>query len=135
MPEKNLPSRHVLAPQKEDGTNAGRWGQEFIRIAASSAMLLIIVFLLLYLTFIPVPAENKDIIITILGVLLGAGAAAIPNLFGDNDKAKERLLDRVRVLEREIVAQRAENETLHRELTEIRTMLIDRHVVKGEGLR
>ena len=52
---------------------------------ASFMMLLLLVGLVAYLTFIPVPAENKELIITVLGVLLGGGAAAMPNLFGDKD--------------------------------------------------
>lgn len=109
--------------------------KETMRFTASAFMLLIIVALVLYLTFIEVPIGNKDIIITILGVLLGAGAAAVPNLFGDSDKEKEELKTRVRHLENKVEVMAAVNETLTRELTEIRTMLIERHVVDGKGIK
>lgn len=104
-----------------------------MRFAASASMLLIIVLLLLYLTFIEVPAGNKDIIITILGVLLGAGAAAIPNLFGDTDKDKEKMQVRISDLENKVTYLTGVNETLTQELGQIRKMLIERHVVHGEG--
>lgn len=107
--------------------------KEIMRFVASAFMLMIMVALVLYLTFIEVPIGNKDIIITILGVLLGAAAAAVPNLFGDSDKEKEELKERVRRLENEAAVQAAVNETLTKELTEIRKMLIERHVVEGVG--
>lgn len=104
-----------------------------LRFAASASMLMIIVLLMLYLTFIEVPVGNKDIIITILGVLLGAGAAAIPNLFGDSDKEKAALKKRIISLEKHVERLEGVNVTLANELNEIRKMLITRHVVKGEG--
>ena len=53
-------------------------------------MLILLVGLVGYLTFIPVPSDNKDLIITVMGVLLGGGAAAMPNLFGDKDTETEK---------------------------------------------
>lgn len=109
--------------------------KETMRFTASAFMLLIIVALVLYLTFIEVPIGNKDIIITILGVLLGAGAAAVPNLFGDSDKEKDELKTRVRELEKSQEVSSAIIDTLRTELTEIRTMLIERHIVEAKGLK
>ena len=112
---------------------------------ASFMMLLLLVGLVAYLTFIPVPAENKELIITVLGVLLGGGAAAMPNLFGDRDGETTKLRERVRTLENQMASQKAEHDVLiARLVTQIETtkaqydqivsMLVDRHVVKAEGL-
>lgn len=106
-----------------------------LKFMASGIMLLILVALMLYLTFIQVPPGNKDIIITILGVLVGAGAAALPNLFGDADKEKESLQKEVDILRNRIRVIEAERETLRNELTEIREMLIKRHIIDKEGIR
>lgn len=107
---------------------------QILKFAASAFMLAIMVMLLMYLTFIEVPEGNKDIIITILGVLLGAGAAAIPNLFGDTDKEKEELEKKVSKMEADMAVMKAVNETLQAQLTELRVMLVERHIVKGEGI-
>lgn len=112
---------------------------------ASFMMLILLVGLVAYLTFIPVPAENKELIITVLGVLLGGGAAAMPNLFGDKDGETNKLRDRVRTLEAQMALQKAEHDvliarlvsqadTLKEQYDSIVGMLIDRHVVKAEGL-
>lgn len=58
---------------------------------SSFFMLLIICGLIAYLTFIPVPTENKDLIITVLGVLLGGASTALPNLFGSKDLETDKL--------------------------------------------
>lgn len=108
--------------------------KDTMRFIASAFMLVIIVALMMYLTFIEVPEGNKDIIVTILGVLLGAGAAAVPNLFGDSDREKEVMRNRLRDLEKTVEVQEAVIETLRTELTSIRTLLIDRHVIEGNGI-
>lgn len=97
------------------------------RFFASAFMLLIVIGLIAFLTFIPVPDGNKDLIVTILGVLLGGGAAAMPNLFGDSDGDREKLLTRLRALE-------TQYEVLKFEYDRLTKMLVERHVVDGSGI-
>lgn len=99
-----------------------------VRVVASSAMLVTVVLLLLYLTFIPVPEENKDLIVTILGVILGAAATASPNLFGDNNE------EELKLLRKKILKLETANKVLNAKHDALQTMLIERHVVKGEGI-
>lgn len=101
---------------------------EMRRFIASAFMLVVVVGLLLYLTFIPVPDGNKDLIVTILGVLLGGGAAAMPNLFGDSDSDRAKLMARLRDLE-------TKYEVLKVEYDRLTHMLVDRHVVPSERLQ
>ena len=108
-------------------------------------MLILLVGLVGYLTFIPVPSDNKDLIITVMGVLLGGGAAAMPNLFGDKDTETEKLRERVRVVEAamkdqkashdiQIATLKAQNETIKTQFDQIVSMLVQRHVVQGIGI-
>jgi len=112
---------------------------------ASFFMLLMLIALVGYLTFIPVPDTNKDLIITVLGVILGGGAAAMPNLFGDKDGETNKLRDSIIQMEKEMAKQKAEhdlkiaelqvqNETLRQQYDKIVAMLVERHVIHGEGL-
>ena len=111
---------------------------------ASFVMLMLLVGLVGYLTFIPVPSDNKELIITVMGVLLGGGAAAMPNLFGDKDAETEKLRERVRIVEAamkdqkaahdiQIAALTAQNETIKSQFDQIVSMLVQRHVVHGIG--
>jgi predicted negative regulator of RcsB-dependent stress response len=104
------------------------------RWAASAGMLLIVVGLLGYLTYIPVPTANRDIIITVLSVLLGAASAAIPNLFGSSDADKESMTAEIQSLRQEVKTLGAKYATLSEEHDKIVRMLIERHVVEGKGV-
>ena len=104
------------------------------RWLASALMLLILVGLLAYLTFIPVPESNRDIIITVLAVLLGAGSSAIPNLFGDKDAEKEAMQAEISGLQNSIRVLTVKYETLSNQHDRITSMLIERHVVLNNGV-
>ncbi|MFV0512489.1 MAG: hypothetical protein ACK5MY_02465 [Jhaorihella sp.] len=96
---------------------------------ASAMMLLMLVLMVMYLTYIPVPEGNKEIILLILGVLTGGGAAAIPNLFGDADSENEKLRERVRHLEHKLAVVTTQYDEVKHQYDVIVEMLIDRHVV------
>lgn len=96
---------------------------------ASFVMLAALFGLVAYLTFIPVPADNKDIIITILGVILGGGAAAMPNLFGDKDEETEKLKDRISSLESQLGIITAQYKDVSRRYETVLGMLVDRHFI------
>lgn len=100
-----------------------------MKFVASAVFVILLVAILGYLTFIPVPNANKDLIVTILGVLLGGAAAAMPNLFGNSDAEKEKLLVRVRSLEAAYEVLKAEYGTLKNEYDRLTDMLINRHLV------
>ena len=106
----------------------GRDEGEAWRRKVSLFMLLILIMLVAYLTFIPVPDSNKDLIITVLGVILGGGAAAMPNLFGQQNGETEKLRERVNQLEHQRELMLREMDTLKKEYDRIVAMLIERHI-------
>ena len=112
---------------------------------ASFFMLLLLTGMVGYLTFIPVPADNKELIVTVLGVLLGGGAAAMPNLFGDKEGETGKLKEHIARLEAQMAEQRRVHDvqiaslqtaldTTKAQYDQIVAMLIDRHVVRAEGI-
>lgn len=97
------------------------------QFAAASVFVILLILLLAYLTFIPVPEQNKDLIVTIMGVLVGGGAAAMPKLFGDKqDIETEKLKSKLTKLEVEYFTLKKEHDSLIK-------MLVERHVVDGKG--
>jgi hypothetical protein len=106
---------------------------EIRKFWASMLMLAITVSLIGFLTFIPVPSDNKEVILTVLGVLLGGASAAMPNLFGDADSENEALRERVRSLESQLAVIRAESATTKSQYDTIVAMLVTRHLKPGEG--
>lgn len=106
-----------------------------IRTYVASAVFVILLILLLgYLTFIPVPDANKDLIVAIIGVLVGGASSAMTNLFGNRDDEKEKLLHRIAQLEASYGILQAEYATLEHKYDEMRDMLVNRHIVKREGI-
>lgn len=103
--------------------------KELLTYVTSAVMTLLLIALMGYLTFIPVPGENKDIILTIMGVIVGGGASAMTKLFGDHDEETEKLKDRVRQLETKNAVQEAHYIELKQQYDRIVEMLIQRHVV------
>jgi predicted component of type VI protein secretion system len=106
---------------------------EIRKFWASMLMLGITVSLVGYLTFIPVPVDNKEVVLTVLGVLLGGASAAMPNLFGDQDGETDALRARVRQLEEQIAVMQAEYKTTKAQYDTIVKMLVDRHLEPGKG--
>jgi hypothetical protein len=116
-----------MASKKDNKMEIRRW-------LASLFMLLMLIGLLAFLTFIPVPTANRDIIITVLAVLLGAGSSAIPNLFGDKDAEKDTMRAEISELKQEIQILAAKYQTLADQHDKVTRMLIDRHIVHGNGI-
>jgi hypothetical protein len=104
------------------------------KFVASAFMLVLLVVLMAALVLWSIPPANRDLVITILSVLLGAGAAAIPNLFGDQKGEVTGLRTRIAVLEEQYNIVTAQYLESKRSLDEITAMLVQRHVVNGYGI-
>lgn len=132
----------TLKPKPEEPVENGRDVRIYI---ASSIFVFLLILLMLYLTYIPVPGDNKDLIVTIIGVLVGGAASAMNNLFGSKDEEKEALKrkfielekdsgQRITALEKKLIAVQAEYEELDARYRSLVDMLVKRHVVDAEGI-
>lgn len=65
---------------------------------AALLFLLLLVGMILFLTYVPVPDESKQVILIIIGGLMTTAAGALPNLFGSDDGEKVKLRDKVEQL-------------------------------------
>ena len=118
-----------------DEQRENRMSKDIRTYVASAVFVILLILLLGYLTFIPVPDANKDLIVAIIGVLVGGASSAMTNLFGKGDEEKEKLLNRVRKLENEYTILQTEYGTLKNEYDKIMGMLVTRHVVEKEGIQ
>lgn len=57
---------------------------------AATLFLFLVLLLLAYLTFIPVPAANKDLITAIISMMVGGLGVSLNKLFGKADEEHER---------------------------------------------
>lgn len=94
---------------------------------AAAFFVLLLVGMVGFLTFIPVPEENDKLIVAIIGVIVGGAAPSMQTLFGKQDDENDRLKERLSKLETEYAVLEAKYD-------QVMEMLVKRHVVNGEGL-
>lgn len=92
----------------------------FEKIAALM-FLLLLVGLVLFLTYVPLPLASEKVVLMIIGGLMVSATSALPKLFGDDD-TKTRL----RKLETEYAILKTNYDAVMK-------MLVQRHVVNGDG--
>ena len=100
---------------------------------AAFIFLFLLVGLVAFLTFVPLPADSEKVILMIIGGLMASSATALPRLFGVEDKEKEALKTRIRALETHLAVVEARFTTLQEQHDRMIGLLVERHVVKGEG--
>jgi hypothetical protein len=81
---------------------------------ASAIFVALVLLLMLFLTFIPLPSGNKDLIVSIISMILGGMGVAMGKLFGKEDN--------------EVVKLRAELDATKHELGQLEAQF---HTLKG----
>ncbi len=116
------------------------WFEKF----AAFAFLLLLVGLVAFLTFVPMPLASEKVILMVLGSLMTVAVGALPKMFG-SDGAREKEMQQEITGLREAMAQqktehalemtelRAKFETTQRAYESIVDMLIKRHLQPGKG--
>lgn len=100
---------------------------------AAFLFLLLLIGMIAFLTYVPVPEESRQVILIIIGGLMASAATALPRLFGSEDPEKADLKERLTKLERSYKDIKASYKTLKDNYDSLLTMLVKRHVVDGEG--
>ena len=98
--------------------------------SASAMFLLLIMALLLYLTFIPVPAGTKDLITAIISMMVGGLSVSLDRLFGkaadEAEKIRSQYEAELHAMQIELTDLKASFATLKTEYDRLTKMLIIR---------
>ena len=86
--------------------------------AGAAGIFILIILLLLFLSFNEIPPVNKDIFVTIVGMLTGSLGVVVYTLIGRNP-------DEVQELSKKVESLTASNEHLIKQKDELETMVID----------
>lgn len=98
--------------------------QWFEKIAAL-IFLLLLVGMVAFLTFVPLPPASEKAVLMIIGGLMALCTQALPKLFGNDKEAK---------LEREITELKIRHEALEKAYDKLVTLLVERHVIEQQGI-
>ena len=77
----------------------------------------LIVFLLMFLAYNEIPAKNKDIWVSLVGVITGSVAAILATIIGKDPEA-------VQTLEKKVESQQTKYDSLVKQKDELEAMLI-----------
>lgn len=89
---------------------------------AASVFSLLIVILIMFLTYIIIPDQNREVILTLVGVITGMSAPAAAKLFGTADEQIDRL-------QRELDVLTLEYNLLKEQHMALTSALIRHHVI------
>jgi len=89
---------------------------------AAFIFLLLLVGMVLFLVYVPLPAASEKVVLMIIGGLMTSATAALPKLFGTDD-TKERL----RKLETEYAVLKSNYDGITK-------LLVERHVINEQGV-
>jgi hypothetical protein len=98
--------------------------QWFEKVAAL-IFLMLLVGMVAFLTFVPLPAASEKAVLMIIGGLMALCTQALPKLFG-NDKEAE--------LKREVELLKVKCESIERAYDKLVTLLVERHVIEQQGI-
>lgn len=111
---------------------------------AALIFLFMLVGIVLYFTYVPVPAASEKVILIVIGALMSAATGALPRLFGSDNAKEKELQEEVDELREELAAQEHRHEvqmmtiqtqlaTVTKQYNDIVDMLISRHLKPGAG--
>lgn len=101
---------------------------------AAFLFLLLLVGIIAFLTFVPVPDESRQVILIVIGGLMTAATQALPKLFGVQDDEKERLKAEADELKTRVRKLENEYAVLKENYDNLTKMLVERHVVTANGV-
>ncbi len=96
--------------------------------------LLLLIGMVAFLTYVPMPQASEKVILMIIGGLMAVATGALPRLFGEDKSQEDVLKVELENLRTELKLLTAKHEILKHEHDKLTAMLIERHVVKGEGV-
>ena len=94
---------------------------------AASAFIVLVLCLGAVLIYIDIPAANKDLVVSIVSVLVGATGVAVAKVLGE----EEGELGRVKA---ELEKMRLEHSLLKANYDSLIRLLVDRHIIAAEGI-
>lgn len=96
------------------------------KYAASGVFVFLVLALMLFLTYVTIPPANKDIIISIISVIVGGTGVAMATLFSESESEVDKLRAELTAVKFELAQQEARFDTLKSMYDEVMLQLVKR---------
>lgn len=92
--------------------------------------LLLLVGMVAFLVFIPMPPTSEKVVLIILGGLMTTATGALPRLFGSDDSKEEELERRIEEISRKYDELSTEYSTIKKQYDRMVLLLVKKYAVK-----
>jgi hypothetical protein len=96
--------------------------------------LLLLIGMVAFLTFIPMPAASEKVILMIIGGLMAVATGALPRLLSADTSEEDTLRNKVAELETKLETLQVRYDEVNTKHDALMRLLVERHVIKFEGV-
>tara|TARA_R110002050_G_scaffold22531_1_gene61399 strand:+ start:39 stop:395 length:357 start_codon:yes stop_codon:yes gene_type:complete len=108
--------------------------RDLIHYCGAAGIFLMVVLLLLYLANNSIPADNKDIFVSITGMIVGSLSVVIYAIIGRNPEEVSQLQSKVESQSKHIEMLVEQKDEMERMLIDLQNNLIDNMTIMGSSL-
>lgn len=108
--------------------------RDLIHYCGAAGIFLMVVLLLLYLANNSIPADNKDIFVSITGMIVGSLSVVIYAIIGRNPEEVSQLQSKVESQTKHIEMLVEQKDEMERMLIDLQNNLIDNMTIMGSSL-
>ena len=108
--------------------------RDLIHYCGAAGIFLMVVLLLLYLANNSIPADNKDIFVSITGMIVGSLSVVIYAIIGRNPEEVSQLQSKVESQSKHIEVLVQQKDEMERMLIDLQNNLIDNMTIMGSSL-
>mgnify|MGYP001046675626 FL=1 len=108
--------------------------RDLIHYCGAAGIFLMVVLLLLYLANNSIPADNKDIFVSITGMIVGSLSVVIYAIIGRNPEEVSPLQSKVESQSKHIEMLVEQKDEMERMLIDLQNNLIDNMTIMGSSL-
>ena len=105
--------------------------KEIRHYAGSAGVFLIVILLLLFLSFNKIPSENKDLFVSIVGVISGSLSVILFTIIGRNPNEVQELQKKNEGLEEKVQSLVQQKDELEKMLIDMQKQLVDKLSIAG----
>ena len=108
--------------------------RDLIHYCGAAGIFLMVVLLLLYLANNSIPADNKDIFVSITGMIVGSLSVVIYAIIGRNPEEVSQLQSKVESQSKHIEMLVEQKDEMEKMLIDLQNNLIDNMTIMGSSL-